>query len=145
MSQSSSCRSSTSVEEKHALETKQFLSCLVFFVDRNQLHTFFNFLAVRIAVSLFGMLMSLKKHPQCSLECCFAMVMLVNDATGEARGLGEESNKAACGDFKASGVARAVENVMSIEMDADGQPDEEEKIEKETDVKESTLFPVLKS
>ena len=53
--------------------------------------------------------------------------MMMNDASGEVRGLEDEK------DYEVSGVARAMENMTSFEVDPDDEPIEKKKIRKETD------------
>ena len=86
-----------------------------------------SFFAVRIGFSLFEKLMTFKQHPQCNLECCLSFVMVMNDASGEVRGLEDEK------DYEVSGVATAMENMTSFEVDPDDEPSEKKKIRKEAD------------
>ena len=84
-----------------------------------------SFFVVRMGFSLFEKLMTFKQHPQCNLECCLSFVMMMNDASGEVRGLEDEK------DYEVSGVATAMENMTSFEVDPDDEPSENKKIRKE--------------
>ena len=86
-----------------------------------------SFFAVRMGFSLFEKLMAFKQHPQCNLECCLSFVMMMNDVSGEVRGLEDEK------DYEVSGVARTMENMTSFEVDPDDKPSEKKKIRKEAD------------